>query len=345
LGFIGARGPDERIKECAPSRTATDARGSVIATSDENGDVRNQYAYSPYGVSNDDSGIPFRYTDQKLDIQSGLYYYKARWYDPEVGRFLQPDPIGYSDGINLYAYVGGDPVNSTDPTGLMVDEVIAPGSCNGRCNDSGGQAGFSGGGAGGGGERGSDFNPNTVTDRIVVRARRRSRVTARFSWNPLTIFGHENSATNDVCADGSNVSNEQLAETFRSFIVPKLNPQPVEDGDTSIVTSPVTTIPITPGRMFPFSVPGGRVRTAVASNGLSGTNQTTIFHLFHDGTVDRVVSRQSNGAISVATTGQGTNYLLILAALNVFTGPLIFEELDRQFAQALADQFPECSFQ
>ena len=94
-----------------------DQRGSIIATTDENGDIRNQYAYSPYGVTNDEGGIPFKYTGQKYDSQSGLYYYKARWYDPETGRFLQPDPIGYGDGMNMYAYVSGDPVNFSDLSG------------------------------------------------------------------------------------------------------------------------------------------------------------------------------------------------------------------------------------
>jgi RHS repeat-associated protein len=59
-----------------------------------------------------------RYASREWDGAAGLYYNRARWYDPYLGRFISEDPIGIAGGINLYAYAGNDPVNFFDPSGL-----------------------------------------------------------------------------------------------------------------------------------------------------------------------------------------------------------------------------------
>jgi RHS repeat-associated protein len=61
---------------------------------------------------------------RELIGELGLYHYKARFYSPSLGRFLQTDPIGYKDDVNLYAYVGNNPANRTDPSGLIARQAV-----------------------------------------------------------------------------------------------------------------------------------------------------------------------------------------------------------------------------
>jgi len=105
-----------------------DERGSTIATTDSNG-AATIYQYGPYGEPLSWAGARFRYTGQIALPEIGLYHYKARVYDPKLGRFLQTDPIGSKDDLNLYTYVGNDPLDRTDPSGLKCQGTGKDASC------------------------------------------------------------------------------------------------------------------------------------------------------------------------------------------------------------------------
>jgi RHS repeat-associated protein len=104
-----------------------DREGSIVAWSDSSGvavnpgaNINRMATYGPWGEPSTWNMPRFGYTGQAVLPEIQLYYYKARLYSPALGRFLQTDPVGYDAGdTNLYAYVGDDPVDKTDPSGLQ----------------------------------------------------------------------------------------------------------------------------------------------------------------------------------------------------------------------------------
>jgi RHS repeat-associated protein len=106
-----------------------DRLGSIDLLTDEDGIVVNKRTFDSFGqvLSQTNPSVSFRYgyTGRELDLESGLHYYRVRYYDSNVGRFISVDPIGFEAGdTNLYRYVSNNATNANDPTGLWLNFAI-----------------------------------------------------------------------------------------------------------------------------------------------------------------------------------------------------------------------------
>ncbi len=116
-------GIDEPLAEVRKHRTRfyhADTLGSIIALTEKHGHAVRNYRYSAFGIPEDHRGDPqpYRYTGREWDKEVGLYYYRARYYGPRMGRFIQEEPIFVGAGRSCYRYSGNSPTNAKDPFGL-----------------------------------------------------------------------------------------------------------------------------------------------------------------------------------------------------------------------------------
>ncbi len=109
-----------------------DALGSVIELVNSNGIPAERYIYDPFGnvtIRSNAGRIvenPYLFTGREFDAESGLYHFRARAYDPRIGRFLQRDPTGFEGGTNLYEYAHNNPTNYIDPDGEIAVLALLP---------------------------------------------------------------------------------------------------------------------------------------------------------------------------------------------------------------------------
>lgn len=119
--YINGDGIDNKLK----MRTGNDVRyfladhlGSTNALADSTGNLTSSASYDSFGNATGNLTTRYQFTGREFDNFTNLYYYRARWYDGNLGRFISEDPIGLAGGVNLYGSVGNNPLGATDSMGL-----------------------------------------------------------------------------------------------------------------------------------------------------------------------------------------------------------------------------------
>ncbi|HYG81836.1 MAG TPA: RHS repeat-associated core domain-containing protein, partial [Pyrinomonadaceae bacterium] len=127
VDYLNGPGLDDKLRQSSaatgPLYFLQDQLGSTVALTDPAGGVAERMSYEPFGGGPASALTRFTYTGRERDAQTGLMFYRARWYDPAQGRFLSEDPAGFAGGINKYAYVSNNPISKNDPLGLYEIDV------------------------------------------------------------------------------------------------------------------------------------------------------------------------------------------------------------------------------
>jgi len=118
--------PLAMLRSSTTSYYQADGLRSITSLSNLAGALAQTYTFDSFGNQTGSSGSlvnPFRYTARESDSETGLYFYRARYYDPIAGRFFNEDPIGFVGGQNFYRYVHNSPTGLSDPMGLSPADV------------------------------------------------------------------------------------------------------------------------------------------------------------------------------------------------------------------------------
>jgi RHS repeat-associated protein len=114
--------PLAMLRSSTTSYYQADGLGSVTSLSNAAGSLAQTYTFDSFGKQTASTGSltnPFQYTARESDPETGLYYYRARYYDSSGGRFISEDPMGFNAGADFYSYVSDNPTNLVDPKGLL----------------------------------------------------------------------------------------------------------------------------------------------------------------------------------------------------------------------------------
>jgi RHS repeat-associated protein len=121
--YLNGSGIDNKLRQTASgvvSYFLTDHLGTTRALTDASGSLTSTLNYDSFGnVTSGAAPSRYTYTGREADSDTGLMYYRSRWYDPQVGRFISEDPVGFKGGVNSYLYAGDDPIRFVDPHGTF----------------------------------------------------------------------------------------------------------------------------------------------------------------------------------------------------------------------------------